>query len=81
LQAEKYFFTGGPGKKMIEMVSRRARRELCEAFSTNWILAFARQGRKIKKPPLHGHRGGVKLLCGTTLITGDKSAPASQAIG
>jgi hypothetical protein len=32
LQAEKYFFTGGPGKKMILLASRRARRELCEAF-------------------------------------------------
>jgi hypothetical protein len=40
LQAEKYFFTGGPGKKMIRLVSRRARRELCEAFSPSSLLGF-----------------------------------------
>jgi hypothetical protein len=32
-----YFFTGEAGKKMIRLVSRRARRELCEAFSINWM--------------------------------------------
>jgi hypothetical protein len=36
LQAEKYFFTGEAGKKMIRLVSRRARRELCEALNKSF---------------------------------------------
>jgi hypothetical protein len=35
LQAERNFFTGEAGKKMILPFSRRARRELCEAFPTS----------------------------------------------
>jgi hypothetical protein len=36
-----YFFTGEAGKKMIRLFSRRARRELCEAF---WRVASSVQG-------------------------------------
>jgi hypothetical protein len=36
-----YFFTGEAGKKMTRLDSRRARRELCEAF---WRVASSVQG-------------------------------------